>query len=126
MQHFTLTNSQYKLVREALLQNQSERALILLEGFVDSNRDEAPAPPVEPRRRQANAPESWFRIAENGQRKLSDEGEEQLYAMYDSGATIHAVAKRFGIAYSAAKHRYQNWQKLVAAGKRPNAKPSAS
>jgi len=46
--------------------------------------------------------------------KLSDEGVECCYRMFDEGASRYSVARAMKISFAAATHRFNAWRKAGA------------
>ena len=46
---------------------------------------------------------------------LDEEGVSALYSYFDQGGTAYGAKKKFGIAYRAAKLRYDMWSKAQVA-----------
>ncbi|MBJ6128560.1 hypothetical protein [Microvirga splendida] len=128
-----LTTSQTEIVLATLEENDPEIAVKIVKGLIRGfMRDNETAPETEETEHSPDDRASpkggptvdpaWYRADINGQTKLSPEGEEHIYSLYDQGVSIYSAAKKMGISYQAAKHRFGSWEKLAAAGKRPNAK----
>ncbi|RWN23814.1 MAG: hypothetical protein E5Y04_18800 [Mesorhizobium sp.] len=49
--------------------------------------------------------------------KLTEEGVECCYRMFDEGKSRYSVAQQMKISFAAASHRFNNWRKL-GGGKR--------
>lgn len=43
--------------------------------------------------------------------KLTDQGEEICYRLFEAGKSRYAVSQLMGISYGAATHRYHAWEK---------------
>jgi hypothetical protein len=44
--------------------------------------------------------------------KLTEEGVECCYRMFDEGKSRYSVAQQMKISFAAATHRFNNWRKL--------------
>jgi hypothetical protein len=44
--------------------------------------------------------------------KLTEEGVECCYRMFDEGKSRYSVAQQMKISFAAASHRFNNWRKL--------------
>ena len=44
--------------------------------------------------------------------KLTEEGAECCYRMFDEGKSRYTVAQQMKISFAAATHRFNNWRKL--------------
>jgi len=44
--------------------------------------------------------------------KLTDEGVEGCYRMFDEGKSRYSVAQQMKISFAAASHRFNTWRKL--------------
>lgn len=47
--------------------------------------------------------------------KLTEEGVECCYRMFDEGKSRYSVAQQMKISFAAASHRFNNWRKLGGA-----------
>ncbi|RXF73495.1 hypothetical protein [Hansschlegelia zhihuaiae] len=82
---------------------QTLSGLNVLKGLLD------PPPEVGEDAIDPKSPKNKYEVG--GLEKLTEQGVEVCYRLFDAGKSRYAVASAMGISFGAATHRYHAWQK---------------